>query len=430
MTERNAKQYELPAHAPACARGGASDTGEAGAGRGIRGPRASRGPLRLRVFVQLGVALSLSLACASSGRAQSVGEPPADAASDGPASAAPLPGDGAASPPASPIDTADTSDAAGEGAPWNQGVDVDRRHAARKVFLEGNDLARKRFFATAAAKYRQAIELWPHPAFSYNLALAQLQLDQPIEAHASLQRAVEHGPGPLGDRYEQARQQLARIESEIGTIEVTCVEPGARVMLDGKPVFTGPGTYRGVVRPGAHQLVAIRRGLAPVVEQLVISPGEQGSVALVFEYPETEVTQKRRRWAAWKPYTMVAAGAALVLTGAALDWHSTRMFDEYDRDYLEECPEGCMSDMELARFADRQTRAQSEQRLAVIGYAVGGAVLATGVVLSYVGRERTYRKRVRVAPDAADVPQPSTAMGSIAPFVAPGAFGVSAGFRF
>jgi hypothetical protein len=370
--------------------------------------------------------VSVGLACASPALAQS-GAPPADAATGGPADPAP-PADGGA---ASPIDAADTSDAAGEDAPWNQGVDVDQRHAARKVFLEGNDLARKRFFATAAAKFRQAIELWPHPAFSYNLALAQLQLDQPIEAHASLLRAVEHGPGPLGDRYDQARQQIARIESEIGTIEVTCAEPGARVMLDGKPVFTGPGAYRGVVRPGAHQLVAIRRGLAPVVEQLVVSPGEQGGVALVFEYPETEVTEKRRRWTAWKPYTVVATGAALVLAGGALDWHSTRMFDDYDRALRETCQtDVCLPMMESPALAVRRSRAEDEQRLALIGYAVGSAALATGVVLTYLGRERTYRKLVRVTPGAEGAPQASTAAGTITPLVAPGTIGVSAGFRF
>lgn len=393
----------------------------------------AREPARGRhlMFVPLSMVVLVSLAWAAQARAQS--RQPADAA------AAPAPPAAAAPGPAAPVDPLPADDGAAsaadasDDAPWNQGVDLDQRRAAREVFLEANALARKRFFATAAAKFRQAIELWPHPAFSYNLALAQLQLDQPIEAHASLLRAVEHGPEPLGDRYDQARQQIARIESEIGTIEVTCDEPGARVMLDGKPVFTGPGTYRSVVRPGAHQVVAIRRGLAPVVEQLVVSPGEQSGMVLVFEYPETEVTEKRRRWTAWKPYTVVGAGAALVLVGAVLDRHSTRLFDDYDDEIGEICQGEamCFPTMEEPpNLADLRARAENEQRLAVIGYAVGGAALATGVVLSYVGRERTYRKRVRVAPDAESAPVPSATTSGISPLIAPGAIGVSAGFRF
>jgi hypothetical protein len=409
MTEDVERRDELPARTP-----------------------ARRGYRELRTNVRLGVAMSVALAWASPARAQS-GEPPADRAAPAAAGTA-----AAADPPPLADDSAAPAvDAAEEEAPWNQGVDIAQRRAAREVFLEANGLARKRFFATAAAKYRQAIEIWPHPAFSYNLALAQLQLDQPIEAHASLRRAVEHGTAPLGDRYEQARQQISRIESELGAIEVTCAEPGARVMLDGKLVFTGPGVYRGVVRPGAHQVVAIRPGLAPVVEQVVVSPGEHGGVTLLFEYPEVEVAVPVRRWAAWKPSAVVGVGAALVLAGAALDWHSTRMYDEHDRDFRAAFPTGyragdATEDERRTRadLDDRLGRAESEQRMAVIGYAVGGATLATGAVLAYLGRERTYRKRLRVAPGDDAEPAPRTATSSVAPLIAPGVIGVSAGFHF
>jgi hypothetical protein len=383
----------------------------------------------LRSLVGLGVVVSVGFACTSLAWAQSEEPLPGGAAAvpDVTAEPQPVADDGAMS----------TTGTAHEDAPWSQGVDVDRRRAARAVFLEGNELARKRFFATAAAKYRQAMELWPHPAFSYNLALAQLQLDQPIEAHASLARAVEHGPAPLGDRYDLARQQIARIASDLGAIEVTCAEPGARVMLDGKLVFTGPGMYRGVVRPGAHQLVAIRRGLAPVVEQLVVSPGEHGGVALVFEYPDTEVAVPARRWAAWKSYAVVGAGTALVLAGGVLDWHSTRMFEEHDRDFRAAFPAGYRADTstEAERLAhteldDLLGQAQRDQRRAVIGYVAGGTMLATGAVIAYLGRERTSRKRVRVAPSEDAEAAPSTATSRVAPLIAPGVIGVSAGFHF
>ncbi len=405
------KERELPARGPARGRGALCRPG---------------GPGRL---VRLGVAVSVWLAWAAQAQAQSA-EPPDASAGQAPAeTAAPVTAAPVEPPPLADDSAASATSAADEDAPWNEGVDVDKRRAARAVFLEANALARKRFFASAAAKYRQALELWPHPAFSYNLALAQLQLDQPIEAHASLERAIAHGTGPLGDRYDQARQQIARIESELGTIEVTCAEPGARVMLDGRLLFTGPGTYRGVVRPGVHQVVATQRGLSPVVEQLVVSPGEPGRVALAFEYPETEVTVTHRRWAAWKSYAVVGAGAALVLAGGALDWHSTSMFDEHDEDFRKACPgpESCTPPPGLE---ERRARAEREQRLAVIGYAVGGTALATGAVLAWFGRERRRREHVRVAPDTGTGSAPSAATSSVVPLIAPGVIGVNAGFRF
>lgn len=413
MIEHVEKLSEPAVRAPARGRDGA------GVGRARSGMAGGA--------VRVGLVVAVSLACAAPAHAQA-GEPPADGGA-GPASVT------SAEPALAGDEAASANDTADADAPWNQGVDVDRRRAARAVFLEANVLARKRFFATAASKYRQAIELWPHPAFSYNLAMTQLQLDQVIEAHASLQRAVEHGPASLGDRYDQAQQQIARIESELGTIEATCAEPGARVMLDGKLVFTGPGAYRGMVRPGAHQLVAVRRGLAPVVEQLVVSPGEHAGVTLLFEYPEVEVSSSTRRWAAWKSYAVVGTGAAMVLAGGVLDWHSTRMFDEHDRDFRTAFPGGYQADTATdterrtrAELAERRGQARNEQRIAVIGYAVGGVALVTGVTLAYFGRERTIRRRVRVAPGRE--PESAASTSSIAPMIAPGAVGVSARFRF
>jgi tetratricopeptide (TPR) repeat protein len=423
MSEHVAKEPSLPARGPSCGRCGASRTGAIA-----------------RLGVSLAVVAGLGLAGTARAHAQAGGPPEPDKSPALPGDAPPAE-PAAGSKPGEPAVIADDSAAVvteEEEAPWNEGVELAQRRAARAVFLEANGLSRKRFFATAAAKYKQAIELWPHPAFVYNLALAQVQLDQLIEAHANLKAALEHGPGPLGDRYDQAQQQLALIETELATLEVSCAEPGARVMLDGKLLFTGPGEYLGVVRPGAHQLVATRRGLAPVVEQVVISPGEKGGAALAFEYPEVEVVTRTRRWPAWRAYTVVGAGAALVLAGVALDRHSSGMFEEYDRDYdsafRQACPTGCTEAKKppviagLDELEDRRARAEDAQRWAVVSYAVGGAALATGAVLAYIGRERTVRSRVRVAPEAEA--SDGTTTSAIVPMVSPGIVGVSAGFRF
>lgn len=327
----------------------------------------------------------------------------------------------------------DATDAARDGdAPWNRGVDIDKQRAGRAAFLQGNKLARRRFFASATAKYRQALALWPHPAFAYNLALAQLHLDQPIDAYASFERAVKYGPEPLGDRYEHAEQQLARLESELSVLEVHCAEPGARVMLDGKLLFTAPGEQRSLVRPGAHQVIAMHRTLSPRMETVLLAPGEREDLGLSFEYPEVEVAVHTRRWAAWKSHAVVASGAALLLGGLTLDWHSSRLFDAHDRDFAAQCELGCKDPEVLAKFESRQQRADREQRLAVIGYAAGGAVLVTGAVLTYLGREQVRYERRRVAPqtdsgakrDALTVSRAAPSRVQLAPIVGPGIIGL------
>ena len=397
------------------------DVHEPGAGHTYERERLIGKGARVRTGMILLVTL---LAWAAPARGQSPsptdGDAP-DGVADSPSEAAgalPLAGDDAVSAAGAPD------------APWNQGENLaQRRAAARAVFREANDLARKRFHASATAKYKQAIELWPHPAFSYNLAVAQQQLDQLVEAHANLERALAHGPEHLAGRDTEARQQIARIESELSPIEVTCAEPGAEVMLDGKGLFTAPGAHRGVVRPGAHQLVATRHGLPNVVEQIVTSPGERSRFVVRFEYPVVE--DRVRRWAGWKSYAVAGTGAALLLAGAALDWHSTRVFDEYDRRFLEACANDvCTPAMESPALAQRRSRGESEQRLAVIGYAAGGVALATGVALTYLGRERVVHRRAGVTPGEESAQASNAITGSITPVIAPSVIGVRAGFRF
>lgn len=398
-----------------------------------------------RAGVALCVLAGLGLAGADRARAQPAppaegaaslpGEPPGDvpgAAAPAEPAELPLLDDSAAAVAAPSASAEPPAGADAEGAvaragrsdeedTWSRGVAVTQRQAARRMFLQANDAARKRFFATAAARYKQALQLWPHPAFAYNLALAQRQLDQPVEAHASLERAIAHGPAPLAGRYDQAQEQLAELETELAPLEVVCDTPGAHVMLNGKPLFTGPGRHRGVVRPGVHQLVATRRGSIPVVEQIVATPGEPVGITLEL----AALAKGTRGWRGWAAVSTAGAGVALLLAGGALDWHSSHLFDAYRRDFIGRCPKGC-NDGIPAGLERRPVRAEDEQRAAMIAYAVGGAALVTGVVLTLLDRERPPRSRARLGQDAGARASPAT----VAPLVSPGVVGVSAGFRF
>lgn len=394
-----------------------------------RGRRRELGRGRgLARFIIGGLVVSLAFAIAPAAvRAQEAGAP--EAGGDGPGEeAASGPSEPASSPDAGTADleligdesAASVGGQAGAEKPWDEGISVEQRRAARAVFLGANQLARDRFFATAAVEYKQAIALWAHPAFHYNLALAQLQLDQPIEAYESLERALQHGPEPLGTaKYEQGRREFAMLESQLGRIEIVCDEPDAQVMLDGKPLFTSPGRYRGVVRPGAHQLVATRAGLPPVVEQAVLSPGEQGRFALAFQYMEEAV--RERRWAAWKSWSVVGAGAALVLGGAYLDWHSTKKFDDYDQAFRVNCAQGCDEGDISDDLVDRRQQAEREQRIAVGVYVAGGVALAAGAALVYLGRGREVRRRGQPA---------SLNRSAVVPVISADSVGVRAAFRF
>jgi tetratricopeptide (TPR) repeat protein len=305
-----------------------------------------------------------------------------------------------------------------ETGPWDSGVSAEQRRAAREHMLEGNRLIKVPLFAQAAARYRQALALWPHPAIHYNLGIAQLNLVQPIEAYKSFEEAMRHGPGPLGqEKFEQGKEYLAILETRLARIAVSCDIAGAEVTLDGELLFTGPGAREEIVNPGRHQLVASKPENVPDTRQVAVSPGERARAVLVPRSVD-EVARRERRWAVWKPWVAVAAGAGLIAGAGYLDWRSSSGFDDFARGFEDECrPRGCAGS-DIPDLVEQKEAAELEQGVALGLYIAGGTALAVGAALIYFNREQlVHRQEARPAV-------------SITPVVTGTGGGLSASVRF
>jgi tetratricopeptide (TPR) repeat protein len=303
-------------------------------------------------------------------------------------------------------------------APWEQGVTPEQENAADELVAEGNRLIKIPLFAQAAAKYREALTHWDHPALHYNLGIAQLNLVQPLEAYRSFETSLRHGPEPLGqEKYDQAKEYLKTLEQRLARIEVVCQVPGAEVLLDGEPLFIGPGTREELVSPGRHQLVASKAEHVPDTRQIAVSAGERVRHVLAPRSMD-EVARRERPWAVWKPWAAAAAGAGLIAGAGYLDWSSSQDFDRFDQGFESnmDCVRyGCRWD-EIRELAEQREAARTRQRAAMGLYAVGGAALGAGAVLMYFNRERlVHRGEERI---------------SIDPVLGPDSAGVSARFSF
>ena len=164
-----------------------------------------------------------------------------------------------------------------------------------QLFREGNAQLNDGLFARASEKYARRSTHWEHPAIHYNLALALMNLDQPIEAYESLQKAIEFGAAPLEkDKFEHAKEYMLLLEKQIATIEVSCDKPGAKVSVDGKEVFVAPGhVYRARV---AHRQAHVRRREAATTTRInapFIGPGENFRIELKL-YTAEELTRYNR----------------------------------------------------------------------------------------------------------------------------------------
>ncbi|MBN1205893.1 MAG: hypothetical protein JXB05_13335 [Myxococcaceae bacterium] len=306
---------------------------------------------------------------------------------------------------------------AGAQRPWAQGVPPEKQEAALKLFREGNILLKNSLFPRAAEKYREALKLWDHPAIHYNMALALLNLNEPLALHAHLVSAMRFGEAPLdADKLERARTFKTLVEQQLALVEITCDVPGATVMMDGKELFKAPGRYEGFVLPGQHTFTATKEGYPANERKRDLFPGKK--LVLPFKlYTQDEMTRYSRPWAAWKPWAVLGAGAAVALGGGALHVQARRSYDDFDT-RIAECG-GCIP---APAVSDMRIRGDNMQRLAFGAYAVGGAAFITGAVLTYINRPQAYR----VNPDEAETPP----RVSVAPLLSGGEGGILATFNF
>jgi tetratricopeptide (TPR) repeat protein len=279
----------------------------------------------------------------------------------------------------------------GDDKPWNKGVPTERREAARALFLEGNRLFRVPLFAQASVQYTAALGQWKHPAFYFNLALAQLNLGQEVEARENLEKALKHGEEPLGaEQFQEAKKQLQEVERQLGRIRITCQTQGAEVTLDGVTLFIGPGSYQGWVKAKAHEITAKKPNYLAEAKRVTVSPGKLQELDLRL-VTLGEAADTGRRWAVWKPWAVVATGAAVAAAGGVLHTLAAGNFSDYDKQFQQQsCAQmgGCTKDEISSDLNAQLSRATRDQQIAVGGYIAGGSVIAAGVVLLYLNRPR------------------------------------------
>ena len=290
---------------------------------------------------------------------------------------------------------------------WPSGGPKETREAVQALVSEGNSLLNQSLFVPAATKYREALQQCNHPALHFNLALALMNLDQPVEMFGHLQAAIQWGPEPIEkERFTQAQNYATLLEKQLVHLRVRCEVPGAQVTLDGQPLLSPPGEFDGMVRPGFHSISASKEGLYTNEVRRTLVGGQ--AVALNLELKtEGELTEYRRRWAEWKPWALIAGGAVVGLTGGALTYFGIKRVADFDA-RVDACGKG---GCEAGPERDQGVRMQ---QVAIGAYAVGGAALVTGVILAVLNREKLYMRpydadgSLRSSPAVTVVPQLDT----------------------
>jgi tetratricopeptide (TPR) repeat protein len=220
-------------------------------------------------------------------------------------------------------------------------------------------------FSQTVEKYNDALEKWKHPAFYFNLAIAEITLGQYLEAHDHLSRAIQYRPEPLrADRFAEAKKQIVAVERHLGRIRVHCPTRHAEVTLDGITLFTGPGDRDIWVTPRAQELSTKNPEYATQAKRVPVTLGAVEA---------TDLSLRRlvedRSWSVWKPWAVVVGGAVVAGASGGLHALSARNFSSFDARFgqLSCAAKGCTQqqiDTENPDLTPKLKRARLEQRIA------------------------------------------------------------------
>lgn len=300
--------------------------------------------------------------------------------------------------------------------PWARGVSVDDQTRAQELFARGNELHDQGLFKPALDLYRQAIRHWDHPAIRYNIAVALINLERLLEAHENLAVALRFGGAGLEPGVQkQAREYQRLLDGQVVRLVVDCVDPGARVSLDGRDLMACPGSRTELVLAGGHRLVAEKPGHLTRTLDLALAGGQQRKIHLdLLSIQESTVT--RRRWARWKPWAVVGAGVAVGLVGLGFQLQSRATLRSYDDAVAVLCPDTpceTLPPVVTGAYDD----AMLQNRVAIGLFVTGGVATAAGLTLVWLNRGVTERIGYGDSP-------------AITPVVGPGVAGLSFGGRF
>ena len=284
--------------------------------------------------------------------------------------------------------------------PWAKGVPAETQKKANALFAEANQLFAKQAHPAALVKYEQAIALWDHPLIRFNMAVTLVRLDRLIEAADALEQALRFGAAPFpAELYQQALDYKKLVGGRVGTIEASCTQKDAHVLLDGKRWFTCPRTERMRVTAGEHTLVGERDGFITLSRRVVVAGGATAKeklellpidAAVKFEYPVSR----------WVPWAIVGAGAAIGFGGLGVYFVGQGELDQFRDDYEMRCPLGCREDLsdvpDLKRDLDG---AELKGTIAISMMAAGGAITVTGIIWGgFINRPRRVVPKLEVAP--------------------------------
>jgi tetratricopeptide (TPR) repeat protein len=291
--------------------------------------------------------------------------------------------------------------------PWAQGVTDEQKKTAQSHLEEGNALFLAQKYKEALEKYQAAIASWDHPAIRFNVVRCLIQLDRPVEASDNLQAALKYGAEPLEEAvYQEALSYQKLLANQIGDLEVSCSQAGAKLTLDGQPLMNCPGKEKRRVSPGTHGIVATKDGFLTKSMQIDVVGGKSKDVDIKL-IPLDKAAKVVHKWGTWFPWVVFGGSIAVAGAGIGIEFIAKSDMNSYDQRVASACAvNGCNLNItdkndpqyDLAQQLNAQKdRAETRDKVANTVIAIGAAGTVAGAVLLFLNRGQTVYEDPKAA---------------------------------
>jgi hypothetical protein len=270
--------------------------------------------------------------------------------------------------------------------PSPKAAEADPVAQARSHFNRGVKLYSEDDFRAALIEFTRANELAPNWAVLYNIGQSYYQLRDYPNALGTLEKYLGQGNTSIpGDRRTQVETEIVELRGRVAHITITSNAEGAEIAVDDVVLGKTPLSSPQLVGAGRHTFRATKPGTPPVTKVVDIAGGDNLTVALSFvEAPRTIVPVVVVRRRSYTPaIASLAVGGAGIITGTVFG-----ILAITDKSSLKgecqgtTCPITAQGD--ISAF-------NRNGAISTVGFAVGGAGLATAVVLYLMqgGKEAT-----------------------------------------
>ncbi len=306
------------------------------------------------------------------------------------------------------------------------------RATARQLAQEGYLALKGKDYATAADRFKRALDLVHAPTLLRDLARSQVGLGKLVDAHETYGQIIREGvakdaPAPWVKALADAKSEIAGIPPRLPYVTITVAGPGhPSVTIDGAPIAEASLGVKRPIDPGRHDIRALGKGYYTAKKTVSLKEGESLSVAFELEEAPTDAPAKGEldeskgkvvvtfAEPAWRKPTMISAfavgGAGLALgsvTGIlALTKHGKLSTD---------CTRNVCGPQQKADLDNYHTLGQ----LSTIGFVVAGVGAAAGTVLLFM------RPQPQEEDEGAEPGAPSV---SVSAFLGVGSAGVQGTF--